>query len=99
MDRRIILVEGFFEGVGPDPVKFAETLANKSIERRVEPFLGTTFNDHVDELNLLDRTKLVFRLATDPKKKGADFLALLQLNFEQLVNSFFVVERSRLSNK
>ena len=40
-----------------DPVKFAETLqtlANKSIERRVGQFLGTTwtFNDHVDEFNL-----------------------------------------------
>ena len=52
VDSRIILVEGFFKGVGPDPVEFTETFANKSIKRRVGAFLGATFNDHVDELNL-----------------------------------------------
>jgi hypothetical protein len=31
MDRRIILVESFFEGVRPDPDKLAETLAKKSV--------------------------------------------------------------------
>ena len=52
MDSRIVLVEGFFEGVCPDSVEFTETLANKPRECRIGAFLGATLNDHVDELNL-----------------------------------------------
>ena len=66
MDGRVILVEGFFEGVRPDPVEFAETLA-KSIEHRVGPFFGTTLNNHVDKLNL-DGSNNFFIYATKLKK-------------------------------
>jgi hypothetical protein len=54
VDGCIIIVKGLFRGIRPDPIdsEFAETLANKSIERRVGPVLGTTFNNHVDELDL-----------------------------------------------
>ena len=89
MDRRIVFVKCFFKGVSPDSVEFAEPFANKSIERRVRPFLGTTLNDHVDELNL-DR-KFSFSSTKQKAKKITNFLTLLQLNFEQFVNSFFVI--------
>ena len=94
MDSRIVFIEGFFKGICPDPVEFTETFADKSIERRVGSFLGTTFNDHVDEFNLdrTDQSVFFFVYATKPKKeKVTDFLTLLQLNFKQLVHSFFVV--------
>jgi hypothetical protein len=52
VDGRIVIIKGLFTGVRPDPVEFAETLANMDLERRIGPILGTTFNDHVDELNL-----------------------------------------------
>ena len=90
MDRRIIFVKSLFEGVCPDPVEFTEPFANKSIERSVQPYLRATFDDHVHELNL-DKTDWFFVYETKSKKNGTDFLTLLQFNFEQLVNSFFVV--------
>ena len=54
MDRRIVFVKRCFKGICPDSVEFAELFTNKSIKRRVRPFLRT-LDDRVDELNL-DRT-------------------------------------------
>jgi hypothetical protein len=68
VDSRIVFVEGFFKGICPDPVEFTEMFATKSIERGVGSFLGTTFNDLVNEFNL-DRTNQFFRLRNEAKKK------------------------------
>ena len=46
MDNRIVFVKCLFKGVRPEPVEFAEPFANKSIKRRVRPFLRTTLDDH-----------------------------------------------------
>ena len=89
MDSRIVFVKCLFKGVRPEPVEFAEPFANKSIKHRVRPFLRTTLDDHVDELNL--ERMISFSSTKQKAKKVTYFLTLLQLNFEQLVNSFFVI--------
>ena len=67
MDRRITFFISLFEGVCPDPVEFTEPFANKSVKRRVQPFLRATY-DHVHELNL-DKTNWFFVYETKSKKK------------------------------
>ena len=55
MDGSIVVIEGLFAGVGPYAVELAESFADEAVEVRIRTFLRTTFDDHVDELNL-DRT-------------------------------------------
>jgi hypothetical protein len=58
MDGGIVVVEGLFAGVGPYAVELAESLADEAVEVRIGTFLRTTFDDHVNQFDLGDQSKL-----------------------------------------
>jgi len=52
VDCSVIIRERLLESVRPHTVEFTEALANETIKCRVGTFLGTTFDNHVDEFDL-----------------------------------------------
>lgn len=52
MNGVVILLECFLECVGPDSMKFAESLADETVKIRVRSFLRTAFDNHITEFNL-----------------------------------------------
>lgn len=52
MNRVEVLCKGFLEIVRPDPVQFAESLSDQSVEIVVGTFLRTTFDDHIAHFDL-----------------------------------------------
>jgi len=57
MNGVIIVSERRLETFSPDTVAFAESLANYAIDIKVRVFLRTTFDDHVDQLDLISSVK------------------------------------------
>jgi hypothetical protein len=72
----------------PYAIELAETFADKTIKIRVRMFLGTTFDNHVDQFNL----RCSVSNCKERRIPKPYLFALLQLNFQQLVGSFLVVE-------
>ena len=52
VDCGVIITERLFEAFVPNPVEFAEPLADKTVECGIGAFLGATLDDHVAKLDL-----------------------------------------------
>ena len=52
MDGSVVVTERLFEALVPNPVEFAESLADKTVECGIGAFLGATLDDHVAKLDL-----------------------------------------------
>ena len=53
VDGFVLLRKHILEQFSPEPVQFAETFTYKSVELAIRTFLGTTFDDHLDDFNLI----------------------------------------------
>ena len=47
VNGEVVVLESLFKRFVPDPVEFAETFSDETIERRIRPLLGATFDNHV----------------------------------------------------
>lgn len=63
MNGIVILLKRFLECIGPNSVKLAESLADETVKVGICSFLGTTFDNHITKLNLID-------VIVDPCNKG-----------------------------
>lgn len=88
MNRLVIRLESSLIAFVPYAIELAETFADETIEGRVGTLLGTTLDNHVDQFNLACSVSI-----RKEQCIGMSYLlTLLQLNFQQLVDGFLVVE-------
>lgn len=88
MNRLVIRLESSLKAFIPYAIEFAETFADKTIEGRVRTLLRATLDNHVGQFNLTCSVSI-----RKEKRVGMSYLfTLLQLNFQQLVDRFLIVE-------
>ena len=52
MNGGVVVPEGLFAAFQPNSIEVAKSLADETVEVRIGAFLGATFDNHVDELDL-----------------------------------------------
>lgn len=91
MDRVVVVAKRLLETFHPDSIEFTETFTNKPVEGGVRPFLRTTLDDHVYEFNL-ENEAVGWRSDPEIDNPPTYLFALLELDFEQFMDRFLVVQ-------